>query len=58
MRRQALNRIGHRHQHPARAVPVRLRQQMPGELCDLPFPEAWSASLAFLDGELGGLADG
>jgi hypothetical protein len=22
-------RIGHRHQHPARAVPVRLRQQMP-----------------------------
>lgn len=24
----------------------------------LPFPEAWSASLAFLDGELGGLADG
>jgi hypothetical protein len=29
MWRHAPDRIGHRHQHPAHAVPVRLRQQMP-----------------------------
>jgi len=29
IRRHALDRIGHRHQHPARTVPMCLRQQMP-----------------------------